>query len=291
MIKKTSPLIAVAAGLLILVLGASGLFVIDQTQQALIMRLGAWRATLTEPGLHFKMPLIDTAVFYDKRQLALVTPEEQVLLGDQKRIVVDTFTRFRIADPLKFYQTVRTEANARNQLAAIVQSSMRRVMGTTKMPSILSDDRATIMHTILGDVAQNAKELGIDIVDVRIRRTDLPDETSQAIYERMKTERERQAKQLRAQGYEMAQEIRGKADRDRTVILAEAQRQSQILRGEGDAESNRIYGEAFGQDPKFYAFYRSLLAYKASLGDGTTLVLSPDGDFLKYFSRGPEGGK
>ncbi len=291
MIKKTSPLIAVAAGLLILVLGASGLFVIDQTQQTLIMRLGAWRATLTEPGLHFKMPLIDTAVFYDKRQLALVTPEEQVLLGDQKRIVVDTFTRFRIADPLKFYQTVRTEANARNQLAAIVQSSMRRVMGTTKMPSILSDDRATIMHTILGDVAQNAKELGIDIVDVRIRRTDLPDETSQAIYERMKTERERQAKQLRAQGYEMAQEIRGKADRDRTVILAEAQRQSQILRGEGDAESNRIYGEAFGQDPKFYAFYRSLLAYKASLGDGTTLVLSPDGDFLKYFSRGPEGGK
>ena len=291
MIKKTSPLIAVAAGLLILVLGASGLFVIDQTQQALIMRLGAWRATLTEPGLHFKMPLIDTVVFYDKRQLALVTPEEQVLLGDQKRIVVDTFTRFRIADPLKFYQTVRTEANARNQLAAIVQSSMRRVMGTTKMPSILSDDRATIMHTILGDVAQNAKELGIDIVDVRIRRTDLPDETSQAIYERMKTERERQAKQLRAQGYEMAQEIRGKADRDRTVILAEAQRQSQILRGEGDAESNRIYGEAFGQDPKFYAFYRSLLAYKASLGDGTTLVLSPDGDFLKYFSRGPEGGK
>lgn len=290
LMQKTTSLLALAGVLLVLIL-ASGMFVVDQTHQALITRLGAWHATLTEPGLHFKVPLIDSAIFYDKRQLAMVTPEEQVLLGDQKRIVVDTFTRFRIADPLKFYQTVRTETNARNQLAAIVQSSMRRVMGTTKMPSILSDERAAIMHTILVDVAQNAKELGIDIVDVRIRRTDLPDETSQAIYERMKTERERQAKQLRAQGYEMAQEIRGKADRDRTVILAQAQRQSQILRGEGDAESNRIYGEAFGQDPKFYAFYRSLLAYKASLGEGTTLVLSPDNDFLKYFSHGPDGGK
>lgn len=291
MIRRTTTLIAGGIVAIAVLLTVSGMFILDQTQQALVMRLGAWRATLTEPGLHFKIPLIEDVVLYDKRLLALVTPEEQVLLGDQKRIVVDTFTRYRIDDPLKFYQAVRTETNARNQLAAIVQSSMRRVMGTVKMPSILSDDRATIMHTILGDVAENAKPLGLDIVDVRIRRTDLPDETSQAIYDRMKSERERQAKQLRAQGYERAQEIRGKADRDRTVILAEAQRQSQILRGEGDAESNRIYGEAFGQDPQFFAFYRSLQAYKTTIGEGTTLVLSPDNDFLKYLSYGPSGIK
>jgi len=271
-----------------LAVAASGFFILDQTEEAIILRLGAWRATVTEPGLHFKMPLLESVAIYDNRLLALNTPDEQILLGDQKRLVVDTYTRYRIVDPLRFYQSVRTESNARSQLGSIIQSSMRRVMGTVMMPAILSDQRAEVMRTILKDVAEAAQPLGVTVVDVRLHRADLPEETSQAIYDRMKSERERQAKELRAQGYEWGQQIRSKADRDRTVLLAEAQRQSQILRGEGDAESSRVYGEAFSQDPQFYAFYRSLQAYRSALGEGTTLVLSPDNDFLKFFSGGPK---
>ena len=281
-------LVGIAAVLTIL---GSGMYVLDQTEQAIILRLGAWQSTITEPGLHFKLPLIETVEFYDRRLLALITPDEQILLSDQKRVVVDTYTRYRITDPLKFYQSVRTETNARSQLGSIVQSAMRRVMGTIKMPALLSEQRTEVMHTIQQDVEEAAKPLGVEIVDVRLRRADLPDETSQAIYDRMKSERERQAKELRAQGYEWGQEIKGKAERERTVILAEAQRQSQILRGEGDAQSSRIYGEAFSQDSAFYAFYRSIQAYRSTLGDGTTLVLSPDSDFLKYLSNGPSGIK
>ena len=279
--------LAVAASALLLVV-ASGMFVLNQTEQAIILRLGAWQSTVTEPGLHFKMPFIETVEFYDRRLLALNTPDEQILLSDQKRVVVDTYTRYRIVDPLKFYQSVRSEGNARSQLGSIVQSSMRRVMGTIMMPALLSDKRTEVMRTIQKDVAEAAKPLGVDVVDVRLRRADLPDETSQAIYDRMKSERERQAKELRAQGYEWGQEIKGKAERERTVILAEAQRQSQILRGEGDAQSSKIYGEAFSSDTQFYAFYRTLQAYRASMGDGATLVLSPDNDFLKYMTNGPK---
>ena len=275
----------IAAAALVL---ASGMYILDQTEQAIILRLGAWQSTVTEPGLHFKLPLLELVEFYDRRLLALNTPDEQVLLSDQKRLVVDTYTRFRIVDPLKFYQSVRTESNARSQLGSIVQSSMRRVMGTVVMPALLSDKRTEVMRTIQKDVAEAALPLGVDVVDVRLRRADLPDETSQAIYDRMKSERERQAKELRAQGYEWGQEIKGKAERERTVILAEAQRQSQILRGEGDAQSSRIYGEAFSQDASFYSYYRTLQAYRSSLGEGTTLVLSPDNDFLKYLTSGPK---
>ncbi len=272
----------------ILAVMASGMFILDQTEQAIILRLGAWQSTVTDPGLHFKMPFIETVVIYDRRLLALNTPDEQILLSDQKRVVVDTYTRYRIVDPLRFYQSVRTESNARSQLGSIIQSSMRRVMGTIKMPTLLSDKRTEVMRTIQQEVAETAKQLGVDVVDVRLRRADLPDETSQAIYDRMKSERERQAKELRAQGYEWGQEIKGKAERERTVILAEAQRQSQILRGEGDAQSSKIYGEAFSSDAQFYGYYRTLQAYRTSLGEGTTLVLSPDNDFLKYLSNGPK---
>ena len=271
----------------ILAVVASGMFILDQTEQAIILRLGAWQSTVIDPGLHFKVPFIETVVIYDRRLLALNTPDEQILLSDQKRVVVDTYTRYRIVDPLRFYQSVRTESNARSQLGSIVQSTMRRVMGTIMMPTLLSDKRTEVMRTIQKEVAETAKQLGVDVVDVRLRRADLPDETSQAIYDRMKSERERQAKELRAQGYEWGQEIKGKAERERTVILAEAQRQSQILRGEGDALSSKIYGEAFSSDTQFYSFYRTLQAYRTSLGDGTTLVLSPDNDFLKYLSNGP----
>lgn len=283
--------IALVAGILVLILAASSLFVVNQAEQALVLRLGAHRATIKDPGLHAKIPFIEDVVRYDNRLLALDPPDEQIILGDQKRIVVDTFTRFRIADPLKFYQSVRTETQARAQLAQIVSSAMRRVMGQVMLQSLLSDERASIMNQIQHEVAERAdQELGLQIVDVRLRRADLPEETSQSIYDRMKSERERQAKEARAQGYEWGQQIRARADRERTVLLAEAQRQAQIERGQGDAEANRIFAEAFGKDPQFFALYRSLQAYREALADGnTTLVLSPDNEFLRVMNSGPGG--
>ncbi|MDO8606815.1 MAG: protease modulator HflC [Phaeospirillum sp.] len=284
-------LISAALAVVVLVMASSSLFIVNQAEQALVLRFGAHRATIKEPGLHVKLPFVEDVVRYDLRLLGLDPPDEQIILGDQKRIVVDTFTRYRIADPLKFYQAVRTETLARAQLAQIVSSAMRRVMGQVMLPSILSEERAKIMGAIQQDVAERAlRELGIQVVDVRLRRADLPEETSQSIYDRMKSERERQAKEARAQGYEWSQQIRARADRERTVILAEAQRQAQIERGEGDAEANRIFADAFGRDPQFFALYRSLQAYRNALGDGnTTLVLSPDNDFLKVFGHGPRG--
>lgn len=284
---------AVAAAILALILAASSLFVVDQTEQALVLRFGAHRATIKDPGLHVKIPFIEDVVRYDNRLLSLDPPDEQIILGDQKRIVVDTFTRFRIADPLKFYQAVRSESQARTQLSQIVSSAMRRVLGQVMLPSLLSDERSGIMGQIEKEVAERAsRELGLQIVDVRLRRADLPEETSQSIYDRMKSERERQAKEARAQGYEWSQQIRARAERERTVLLAEAQRQAQIERGQGDAEANRIFAEAFGKDPRFFNLYRSLQAYRDSLGDGnTTLVLSPDSEFLRVLNAGPGGAR
>ena len=280
----------VLAGLaIVLMVGlSSALFIVGQTEQAIVLRFGAIQATDRDPGLHFKLPFVEDVVFFDNRLLALDSPDEQIILGDQKRVVVDTYTRYRIADPLQFYQAVRNETNARAQLTQYVSSAMRRVMGTVMLPSILSEERTHIMQQIQQDVSESVKSLGIAIVDVRIRRADLPEETSQAIYDRMKSERERQAKELRAQGYEWGQQIRARAERERTVILAEAQRQSQILRGEGDAQANRTYADAFNQDPQFFSLYRSLQAYRTALGEGTTtMVLSPDSDFFRYFGQGP----
>ena len=284
-----SMLISAIAAVIALIVGSSSLFIVNQAEQALVLRFGAHRATIKEPGLHAKIPFIEDVVRYDLRLLALDPPDEQIILGDKKRIVVDTFTRYRIADPLKFYQAVRTEVQARAQMTQIVSSAMRRVMGQVMLPSILSDERARIMEQIQQEVAERSlRELGIQVVDVRLRRADLPEETSQSIYDRMKSERERQAKEARAQGYEWSQQIRARADRERTVLLAEAQRQAQIERGQGDAEANRIFAEAFGKDPQFFTLYRSLQAYRAALGDGsTTLVLSPDNEFLKAFGNGP----
>lgn len=284
--------IALGAAVVLLLLASSSLFVVNQAEQALILRLGAHRTTIREPGLHFKWPFIEDVVRYDIRLLPLEPPAEQIILGDQKRIVVDTYTRFRIADPLKFYQALRNEVNARAQLTQIVSSAMRRVLGQAMLPSILSDERTRIMEEIQKEVGARAEPLGIVVADVRLRRADLPDETSQAIYARMRSERERQAKELRAQGSEWAQQIRARADRERTVILAEAQRQSNILRGQGDGEAARIYAEAYGRDPSFYNFYRSLESYRKVMTDGnTTLMLSPDSDYFRYFSSGPGARK
>jgi len=283
-------MVSAAAAVVALMLASSSLFIVNQAEQALVLRFGAHRATIKEPGLHAKIPFIEDVVRYDLRLLALDPPEEQIILGDQKRIVVDTFARFRIADPLKFYQSVRTETQARAQMTQIISSAMRRGLGQVMLPSILSEERAHIMSQIQQDVAERAnRELGIQVVDVRLRRADLPEETSQSIYDRMKSERERQAKEARAQGYEWGQQIRARADRERTVILAEAQRQAQIERGQGDAEANRIFAEAFGKDPQFFALYRSLQAYRHALADGnTTMVLSPDNEFLRALGSGPK---
>jgi membrane protease subunit HflC len=284
------PMIGLAAIAVLGLLAASALFTVEQSHQAVVLRLGAHRATIKEPGLHLKWPLIEEVVTYDQRLLSLEPPAEEVILGDQKLVVVDTFTRYRIADPLKFYQTVRNETNARAQLNQVVSSALRQQMGRIMLPSLLSDERTRIMGAIMAEVSERASAYGIAIADVRVRRADLPESTSQPIYARMKSERERQATELRAQGYEWGQQIRARADRERTVLLAEATRQANVLRAQGDSESSRIYNDAYGRDPKFYDFYRSLEAYRATLADGnTTMVLSPDSEFFRHFGAANSG--
>ena len=281
-----------AAGVALLITVWSSLFVVTQGEQALVLRFGAVAYPdhpVFEPGLHVKVPFIEDVVRYDARVLDVDPPAEQMILADQKRLVVDTYTRFRIVDPLLFYQAVRTEEAAYSRLREIVNNATRRELGSVMLPSVLSTEREQIMHSILLQVADVAKPLGVEVVDVRIRRADLPQETSKAIFDRMVSERQREATEARAQGAERAQEIRAAADRERTVILAEATRQSQILRGQGEADANKIYAEAFSADPQFFAFYRSLHAYQQALGDqNTTYLLSPDSDFFKYFAHPPE---
>ncbi|HVI50649.1 MAG TPA: protease modulator HflC [Candidatus Sulfotelmatobacter sp.] len=264
-------------------------YVVSEGQQALVVRLGKPMGTAGEPGLKLKMPVLDSIITYDNRLLPLEPPVEQVILGDQKRLEVQTYTRFRIADPLKFYQSVRTLEQARAQLSQIVSSSLRRELGRVMLRSLLSPERAAIVDNIQKEVGEKALQQGIKVVEVRIHRADLPYETSQAIYDRMKSEREREAKELRAQGSEWAQEIQAKADRERTVILSEAQRQATITRGETDAQANHLLADAFGKDPEFYRLYRSLQTYRQALaGSAPTLVLSPDAAFLRDFKSGPE---
>jgi membrane protease subunit HflC len=226
--------------------------------------------------------------------LDLDTPAEEVIAADQKRLVVDAFARYRIVDPLLFYQTVRDQLRATQQLNAVVSSSMRQILGGQAFATVLSGERGQLMRAIRDVVNGEAKAYGIEIVDVRIRRADLPEANSQAIFRRMQTEREREAKEVRAQGAEVAQRIRARADREKAVLLADAQRQSQVNRGEGDAEASRIFAEAFGKDPQFYAFYRSMQVYRDSLGgDSTTMVLSPQSQFFQYFDAKnlPGGGR
>ncbi len=275
-----------------LVLLSSSLFVVPQGEMALVLRFGAVRNPqnpVERPGLHAKLPLVDDVVRFDARLLDVDPPAEQVILSDQKRLVVDTYTRFRISDPLRFYQAVRTEEAARARLREIVNNAVRRVLGNVPLPTVLSPQREQIMTAIRTESNQSARDLGVDVVDVRLRRADLPPQTSQAIFKRMQSERQREAAEARAQGQEKAYEIRAEADREKVVIAADAQRQAQILRGQGDNEAARIYAQAFEGDPQFYAFYRSLEAYRHTLGDGkTTYVLSPQSDFFKYFNAAPQ---
>jgi membrane protease subunit HflC len=267
-----------------LVLGYSSLFTVYQTQQALVVRLGQPVRVVTEPGLHVKMPLIDSVIAIDKRILDLENPAQEVIASDQKRLVVDAFARYRIREPLRFYQTVNTIAGANSQLSILLNSALRRVLGEATLTNVVRDERAQLMARVREQLDREAAVYGIAVVDVRIRRADLPDQNSQAVYQRMQTERQREAAEFRAQGSQRSQEIRSKADRDVTVLLAEATSQAEQLRGEGDAERNRIFAEAFSRDPDFFAFYRSMQAYEAGLRhNDTRMVLHPDSEFFRYF--------
>jgi membrane protease subunit HflC len=273
--------VLVAAGILI----DSSLFIVDQTETALVLQLGQPRRVILDPGLNMKRPFIEDVVIYDKRVLDFEPPHEEVIVSDQKRVVVDSYSRYRITDPLLFYQTVGSEAGVRARLAAIVSGSLRRVLGNVTLSDILSGKRAAIMIQIRDEVAAQAKEFGVQVVDVRLRRADLPEENSQAIYARMVSERQQQASQYRGEGAEAAQTVRANAERERTVILAEAQRDGQRVRGDGDAQAIKLYADAYGQDKAFFAFYRSLQAYRVALtGHDTSFVLSPDNSFFRFFN-------
>jgi modulator of FtsH protease HflC len=279
---------AVAAVLVIL--AASALFTVHQTQQALVLQFGNPKRIVTEPGLHVKLPFIQNAVYIDRRVLDFDALSEEVILGDQKRLVVDAFARYRIVDPLRFYQSVGSEAVLRGRVNTILDASLRKVLGEVPLFTVLSADRSNLMNRIRDQANAEAKQFGIDIIDVRIKRADLPAENSQAIYRRMQTEREREAKELRAQGAELAQRIRSRADRERRVIIAEAQKEGEIIRGEGDGQAVRIFADAFGRDVDFFTFYRSMQAYRNAFGDdNTSFVLSPESEFFRFFdSSTPE---
>jgi modulator of FtsH protease HflC len=276
---------AAVAAVVLLLLGS--LFRVHQTQQALVLQFGNPVRVVDQPGLNFKVPFIQSVEFFEKRVLDFDAPSVELVLGDQKRLVVDAFARYRIVDPLRFRQSVGSEAAFRGRLEPIVFSSLRSVLGGVSLFQVLSPDRVQLLNR-LRDEANNAfSRFGVQLVDVRIKRADLPPENSQAIFRRMQTEREREAKELRAQGAEIGQRIRARADRERRVIIAEAQREAEITRGQGDADSIRVFAEAFGQDVDFFDFYRSMQAYRSALGDGgaTSLVLSPQSEFFRYFNE------
>lgn len=276
--------VVVAAGVLI----SQSLFVVDETQQALVLQFGEPRREVTEPGLNVKLPFIQNTVYYEARALDVDPPRQQVILSDQKRLDVDSYARYKIVDPLQFFRAVRTEREASSRLSVVINSSLRRVLGNQTLFDVLSEKRAGIMANIKSEVNSTAAErFGVEIIEVRIRRADYPDATRQNIFDRMTSEREREAREFRAQGNEQAQKIRADADKQRTVIVAEAQKQAETLRGEGDAQAIKIYADAFGKDPDFFAFYRSMQAYKKAVGEGngdTTMVLSPNSDFFRYFN-------
>ena len=270
-------------------------FTVPQTQQALVLQFGRVRAVITAPGLHFKYPFIENIVYLEKRVLDLDLPVQTVLSADRQNLEVDAFTRYRISDPLRFYQAVNNIALANQRLQSFVNSQMRNVLASASRDAIVRTDRGGLMNRIQEDVNRQAQNLGVAIIDLRLTRVDLPAANSQAVYQRMQTERQREAADLRANGQQQAQTIRARAEREATVIRAEANRQAEELRGQGDADRNRILAEAFGLDPDFFAFYRSMQAYETGLkGGDTRLVLSPDSQFFRYFNdpagRGNIGG-
>jgi membrane protease subunit HflC len=282
--------LGIAGGILLailiiaMMLGYSSLFTVYQTQQALVVRLGQPVRVVTQPGLNVKIPLIDSVIAIDKRILDLENPAQEVIASDQKRLVVDAFARYRIQDPLRFYQTVSTIAGANTQLSILLNSALRRVLGESTLTHVVRDERAQLMARVREQLDREAQAYGISVIDVRIRRADLPEQNSQAVYQRMQTERQLVAAEFRAQGSQRGQEVRSKADRDVTVLVADATSKSEQIRGEGDAERNHIFAEAFGKDVDFFAFYRSMQAYETGLRhNDTRMLLKPDSDFFRYF--------
>jgi membrane protease subunit HflC len=269
------------------------LFTVYQTQQALVLEFGKPKRLITEPGLNYKIPFIQNVQFFDKRLLDLDSAPQEVIAADQKRLVVDAFARWRITNPLLFYQSVNNETFARTQLSAFLEAALRRVLGAASFEAVVRDDRNDLMGKITSELNAKAKSFGITVVDVRIKRADLPEANSLAIYRRMQTERQREAAEIRAEGEEASRRIRADADRQVTVVKAEATGESERIRGTGDAEKNRVFADAFGKDADFFAFYRSMQAYVGSLRSGDTrMLLSPDSQFFQYFNdaAGESGG-
>jgi modulator of FtsH protease HflC len=276
--------VAVVLAVIIAVVAYSSIFTVYETRQALVIRLGQPIRVISEPGLNFKVPFVDNIVYLDKRILDMENPAQEIIASDQKRLVVDAFARYRIVDPLRFYQAIQTIPAANSQLSTLLNSALRRVLGESSFQTVVRDERSQLMNRIREQLDREAQRYGINVIDVRIRRADLPEQNSQAVYQRMQTERQREAAEFRAQGSQRAQEIRSRADRDVTVLLAEANATGETVRGEGDGTRNRIFAEAFGKDPDFFAFYRSMQAYEAALGSGDTrMVLKPDSEFFRYF--------
>jgi membrane protease subunit HflC len=285
-------ILVLLTALLVVVIGYSSLFTVQQTEQTLVVRLGAPVQVATEPGLHFKAPFIDSVIPIDKRILDLENPAQEVIASDQKRLLVDAFARYRIKNALKFYQSVGSIQVANFQLSTLLNSALRRVLGEVTLIQVVRDQREALMVRIRDQLDREADNYGIQVIDVRIRRADLPDRNSQAVYQRMKTEREREAAEFRAQGNQKALEIKSNADREATVIIADANSKADQIRGEGDGERNRLFAEAYGKDADFFAFYRSMTAYENGLkGNDTRFLLRPDSDFFKFFGgaagRGP----
>ena len=271
----------------IVIVFLSSAYIVYQPEQAIVLQFGEPVRVVNEAGLKFKVPFVQNVIFYDSRLLNLDPPAQEVVLNDKKRLDVDSFTRYKIIDPLKFYKTVRTEEQARSKLAEIVNSSLRKVLGKVTLTELLSEKRTKIMRDISATVKKDAEAIGVSVADVRIRRADLPIEVMQAINDRMKTERQRDAKEFRAKGKQEAQNIRAKADKEATIIVAQAEKNAQITRGEGDKMAVDLWNRIVGQDVDFYEFYRSLDAYRKSLSNNdTSLVLSPDSEFFKFFNNG-----
>ncbi len=281
---------AVAAIVLFVV--ANSFYVVSQAEQAIVLQFGEPVRVVKEPGLKFKIPFIQDVTIYDKRLLNLDPPAQEVVLNDKKRLDVDSFTRYQIVDPLKFYKTVRTEAQARSKLEEIVNSSLRKILGRITLQELLSQKRTQIMRDISAAVKVDAEQIGVSVADVRIRRADLPIEVLQAINARMKSEREREAKEFRGQGQQLSQQIRAQAEKEKTILIAEAEKKAQIIRGNGDKESIEIWNNAANTDPEFYAYYRSLEAYRNAMSKGdTSMVLSPNSEFFEFFEKPMKIGK
>ena len=287
-----SALVALIGGAALI--GYFALFIVHQNEQALVLEFGKPKREIQEPGLHWKIPVVESVDFFDKRILDLDTKEQQVNASDQKRLKIDAFTRYKIVEPLKFYQKVREERQTQSRLGPIVDSAIRSVLGGATFQEIVRDKREELMKRIARQVNEEARDLGIQVVDVRLKRVDLPEQNSKSVYDRMRAERQRDAQQFRSEGAAELNRIKATADREATVIKAEATKRGELLRGDGDAERNRIFNEAFGRDPEFFAFYRTMQAYEQGFKPGDTrMVLSPDSEFFRFFTNpgGPAAPK